>query len=163
MRKFVPFVCVFALVGAAPAVASTRHVSHPVFKLVVKRGSKLAHLAKLHDSGTPSIGSSSTTGTSTLQATVSAVSAGSLTLTIGAQQVTIALPAGLTLPSSIVGTEVTLDLSVAGGSRFGTGRSGFGGDDGSDDQGDDDGGTGSVGQAPSPGSVSIGITGLTRR
>ena len=175
MRKVVLFFCLFALAGAAPAAASITRASHPVFRLVVKRGSKLAHLVRVHDSGTPSTGSSTTT--STLQATISGVGAGSLTLTIGTQQVTVPLPAGLTLPSSLVGAQVTLDLSLAGnqggfGDDQGDDNGGDGGlnlghaaglsDDGfTDDQGDDDGGS-SVGQGASPGSLSIVGTHSTR-
>jgi len=64
-----------------------------------------------------------------VQAVVVAVGAGTVTLTVNGQTLVVPLPAGLTLPSSIVGQTVTLDLSL----------------NGQDDQGDDnddDGGGG---------------------
>lgn len=61
-----------------------------------------------------------------VQAVVAAVGAGTVTLTVGTQTLTVALPGGLTLPASLVGQTVTLSLSL---------------DDqnGDDDNGDDDG------------------------
>jgi hypothetical protein len=55
-------------------------------------------------------------GASTLQvqATVTAVGAGTVTLTVGTQTLTVPLPAGLTLPASIVGQTVTLTVSLNG-------------------------------------------------
>ena len=64
-----------------------------------------------------------------VQAVVVAVGAGTVTLTVNGQTLVVPLPAGLTLPASIVGQTVTLDLSL----------------NGQDDQGDDnddDGGGG---------------------
>ena len=52
-------------------------------------------------------------GTITVQATVTAVAAGSVTLTVEGQSLTVALPGGLTLPASLVGQTVTIQLSVA--------------------------------------------------
>lgn len=63
-----------------------------------------------------------------VQATVTAVGAGTVTLTVNGQSVTVNLPAGLTLPSTLVGQTVTLTVSL--------------GDNGGDDQGGDDGGGG---------------------
>src|SRR5215831_11188834 len=64
-----------------------------------------------------------------VQATVAAVGAGTITLVVNGQDVTVNLPAGLTLPQSLVGQTVTVDVSI--------GQSGNGqGDD--DCQGDDD-------------------------
>jgi hypothetical protein len=65
-------------------------------------------------------------GTITVQATVASVAAGQVTLTVQGQTVTVSLPAGLTLPASLVGQTVTVQLDVAGNN-----------DD--DDQGDDNG------------------------
>src|SRR4051794_16669683 len=59
-------------------------------------------------------------GTLTIQATVKAVAAGSVTLDVQGQSVTVPLPAGLTLPASLVGQTVTLNVAL------------------DDDQGDDD-------------------------
>ena len=65
-------------------------------------------------------------GTIPVQATVTAVGNGTVTLSVNGQSLTVNLPAGLTLPASVVGQTVTLNLSLAG----------------DDDQGDDDGGHG---------------------
>lgn len=56
-------------------------------------------------------------------ATIKAVAAGSVTLDVQGQSVTVPLPGGLTLPASVVGQTVTINLSLA-----------------DDDQGDDDSG-----------------------
>jgi hypothetical protein len=61
-----------------------------------------------------------------IQATVTAVGTGTVTLSVNGQTLTVNLPAGLTLPSSVVGQTVGIDVSL--------------GND--DDQGDDDGGGG---------------------
>jgi hypothetical protein len=62
-----------------------------------------------------------------VQAVVSAVGVGTVTLNIQGQTLVVPLPAGLTFASSIVGQTVTISLSLAGND---------------DDQGDDDGGDG---------------------
>ena len=62
-----------------------------------------------------------------IQATVTAVGTGTVTLSVNGQTLTVNLPAGLTLPSSVVGQTVTLNVSLAN-------------DD--NDQGDDHGGDG---------------------
>lgn len=56
-----------------------------------------------------------------VQATIAAVAAGSVTLNVQGQLLTVSLPAGLTLPASLVGQTVTISLSLR-----------------DDDQGDDD-------------------------
>jgi len=61
----------------------------------------------------------------TVQATVSAVAAGSVTLNVQGQMLTVPLPGGLTLPASLVGQTVTVQLSLAN-------------DDNDNEQGDDD-------------------------
>jgi hypothetical protein len=68
--------------------------------------------------------------TITVQATVAAVAAGSVTLTVEGQTLTVPLPGGLTLPASLVGQTVTIQLSLAGND---------------DNQGDDNGGGGGDG------------------
>jgi hypothetical protein len=70
-------------------------------------------------------------GTITVQAIVTAVAAGSVTLTVEGQSLTVSLPGGLTLPASLVGQTVTIQLSVAGNAD--------------DDQGDDNHGDGDHG------------------
>jgi len=49
-----------------------------------------------------------------VQAVVASVGAGTITLTVAGQALTISLPAGLTLPSSLVGQTITLSLSLGG-------------------------------------------------
>lgn len=72
-----------------------------------------------------------------VQATVTAVGAGTITLVVNGQDLTVNLPGGLTLPQSLVGQTVTVDVSI--------GQSGDNcqGDD--DSQGDNNGGGGSGG------------------
>jgi hypothetical protein len=69
-------------------------------------------------------------GNLSVQATVTAVGAGTVTLSVNGQPVTVNLPAGLTLPSSVVGQTVSINVSL-------------GDDQGDDnnDQGDDGGGS----------------------
>src|SRR5438093_5912196 len=57
-----------------------------------------------------------------VQATIKAVGAGTVTLDVQGRSLTVPLPAGLTLPASLVGQMVTINLSLAN----------------DDDQGDDD-------------------------
>ena len=47
-----------------------------------------------------------------VQATISAVGAGTVTLNVQGQTLTVNLPAGLTLPASLVGQTVTISLSL---------------------------------------------------
>ena len=83
--------------------------------------------------------------TISVQATVKAVAAGSVTLDVQGQTLTVPLPAGLALPASLVGQTVTISLSLAnddnanddddgdhhGGDDHGGGH--HGGDGGGDD------------------------------
>ncbi|TMM08208.1 MAG: hypothetical protein E6F98_16850 [Actinobacteria bacterium] len=68
-----------------------------------------------------------------VQATVTAVGTGTVTLNVNGQALTIPLPAGLSLPASLVGTQVTLNLSFANGQATAN-EQGDNGDQG--DQGD---------------------------
>jgi hypothetical protein len=61
-----------------------------------------------------------------VQATITAVGNGTVTLSVNGQSLTVSLPAGLTLPASVVGQTVTFTVSLNGR--------------GDDDQGDDDDG-----------------------
>lgn len=79
---------------------------------------------ELDEQGEDEVGQVS--GNIQIQATVTAVGTGTVTLSVNGQTLTVNLPAGLTLPSSVVGQTVGLDVSL--------------GND--DDQGDDDGGGG---------------------
>jgi hypothetical protein len=65
-----------------------------------------------------------------VQATVTAVGAGTVTLSVNGQTLTVNLPAGLTLPSSVVGQTVTINVSLGNDDEQG---------DDNDNQGDDDG------------------------
>jgi len=47
-----------------------------------------------------------------VQATISAVGVGTVTLNVQGQTLTVNLPAGLTLPASLVGQTVTISLSL---------------------------------------------------
>jgi hypothetical protein len=89
-----------------------------------------------------------------IQAVVSAVAAGSVTLTVNGQALTIPLPAGLTLPSSIVGLQVSFNLSFGNGQATVDDNQG---DDGSDgENGSSAPGSGQIGAAPnSPGPATI--------
>jgi hypothetical protein len=68
-----------------------------------------------------------------VQATVTAVGTGTVTLSVNGQSLTVNLPAGLTLPASVVGQTVTLSVSLGNHER------------GDDDQGDGDHGDGDHG------------------
>lgn len=69
-------------------------------------------------------------GSAQVQALVTAVGPGTVTVTVNGQSLVIPLPAGLTLPATVVGTQVTLTLSFANGQTTAN----------DDDQGDDDNG-----------------------
>jgi hypothetical protein len=66
-----------------------------------------------------------------VQALVSAVGPGTVTLTVGTQTLTVSLPAGLTLPASIVGQTVTLSVSLDNANDDDNGEHRDGGGDGS--------------------------------
>ena len=76
-------------------------------------------------------------GNLTIQATVTAVGAGTVTLSVNGQSVTVNLPAGLTLPSSVVGQTVSINVALDDNDDPGDDdHSGHGG--GGDDGGGDD-------------------------
>jgi hypothetical protein len=79
---------------------------------------------ELDDQGDHQLGQS---GQIQVQAVVNAVGTGTVTLTVNGQLLTIPLPAGLTLPASLIGTQVTLNISFANGQAQASG----------DEQGDD--------------------------
>ncbi len=80
-------------------------------------------------------------GSVTIQAPVTAVGAGSITVTINGQSLTIPLPAGLQLPASLVGQSVTLNVTLSVSGATAQADEDDQGED-NDDQGDDDGGGG---------------------
>ena len=88
----------------------------------------------LDDQGEDDLGQ---TGQTQIQAQIAAVGSGTITLTVNGQPLVIPLPAGLTLPSSLVGTTVTLNISFAGGQATAEDDQGDQNDQGDDnDQGD---------------------------
>lgn len=60
-----------------------------------------------------------TTGAVQVTATVAAVAAGSVTLTVEGQSLVVPLPGGLTLPASLVGQTVTIQLTFGGNTSSG--------------------------------------------
>lgn len=84
-------------------------------------------------------------GSVQVQAVVSAVGQGTVTLTVNGQQLTLPLPAGLSLPSSIVGQTVTLTLDLGGGAPTATPQGGNGDDD-EEDEDDDNSNSGGSGE-----------------
>jgi hypothetical protein len=73
-----------------------------------------------------------------VQGVVTGVAAGSVSLTVNGQPLTIPLPSGLTLPASLVGTTVNLKLEFSqGGTTVAPGTT-AGDDDQGDDENDDD-------------------------
>ena len=79
-------------------------------------------------------------GSATVQAQVTAVGPGTITVLVNGQPFSIALPAGIQLPASLVGQFVTLSLTLAQGGVTATEGDDQGDDN--DDQGDDDPGDG---------------------
>ena len=78
-----------------------------------------------------------------VQAVVTAVGPGTITLTVNGQPLTIPLPAGIQLPATLVGQTVTLNLNLTGGQATAEEEDQGDNDDqgeDDDDQGDDDGG-----------------------
>lgn len=90
------------------------------------------------------------TGQAQIQATIASIGTGTVTLTVNGQSLTIPLPAGLTLPASLVGTQVTLNVSFANGQAVAQGD-----DNENEDQNDDDGGNATVG-GTTGGTVGLG-------
>jgi hypothetical protein len=70
-----------------------------------------------------------------VQATVTSIGTGTVTISVNGQPLTLPLPAGLTLPSSIVGSQVTLSVNLAGGTPTATSADEGDGDN-NDNQGD---------------------------
>ena len=113
----------------APAIPPATTTTTPLVPGQVVSSQVTIQNGELDEDSTQNLGSS---GASTLQvqATVSAVGVGTVTLTVGTQTLTVPLPGGLTLPASLVGQTVTLSLSLDGQN----GQNG-------DDQGDDNSNT----------------------
>jgi hypothetical protein len=73
---------------------------------------------ELDDEGETELGQVSG-NTLAVQATIAAVAPGSVTLNVQGQTLTVPLPAGLTLPASLVGQTVTVNLSLTGADNQG--------------------------------------------
>jgi hypothetical protein len=87
----------------------------------------------LDDQGEQDLGQ---TGQTQIRAQVTAVGPGTVTVTVNGQPLVIPLPAGLTLSNSVVGTQVTLNISFANGQATGEDDPGDQNDKGHGDQGD---------------------------
>jgi hypothetical protein len=93
------------------AIASAADTSPPP-GAVVQQTVSFDDQGDLDDQGEQNVGQ---TGQTQIQAQITAVGSGTVTVTVNGQPLVIPLPAGLTLPSSLVGTQVTLNLSFASG------------------------------------------------
>jgi hypothetical protein len=109
-------------------LASASDMSQPQPGSVVQTTVGIDDQGELDDQGEQEVGQAQNVP---IQATVASVGTGTVTLTVNGQSLTIPLPAGLTLPSTIVGTTVTLNVSFAGSQATASSM-------GSDNQGDDD-------------------------
>jgi hypothetical protein len=118
------------LIHAHRAIASAAG-GVPAPGTVVQQTVSFDDQGNLDDQGEEDVGQ---TGQTQIQVQVSAVGAGSITLTVNGQLLVIPLPADLTLPSSLVGTTVTLNVSFAGGQPTADDNQGDQGDQ--NDQGD---------------------------
>jgi hypothetical protein len=117
------------VVRATRAIASVADTA-PTPGTVVQQTVSFDDQGGLDDQGEQDVGQ---TGQTQIQAQISAVGPGTVTVTVNGQPLVIPLPAGLTLPSSLVGTQVTLNLSFAGGQATAED------DQGDNSQGDDQG------------------------
>ncbi|HSP72396.1 MAG TPA: hypothetical protein VLN26_08505 [Gaiellaceae bacterium] len=86
-------------------------------------------------------------GQAQVQATITSIGTGTVTLSVNGQSLTIPLPAGLTLPASLINTQVTLNLSFANGQVTAH-------EDDNENE-DDDGGNATVG-GTSGGTINLG-------
>jgi hypothetical protein len=80
-----------------------------------------------------------------VQATIAAVAPGSVTLTVQGQTLTVPLPGNLTLPATLVGQTVTVNLSLAGSGNNSGGDDDQGGGDNGGNGGSNGGGNGGGG------------------
>ncbi len=145
MKRLALIAAVAAVIGAWPAASSAAPRTGAVVakhrSVLVVRRAVIArfHGVVLHHAAAPALGAPNQLQVS---AVVTAVAPGMVTLTVGAQTFTLSLPAGLTLPATLVGQTVTLavpldDRNVANDDEdnddhgdHGGGHSGHGGGDG---------------------------------
>ena len=110
-------------------LAAAAQTTTPTTGAVVNATVAVKENGELDEQGEDDVGQ--VNGNVAVQATVTAVGAGTVTLSVNGQSVTVNLPAGLTLPSSVVGQTVSINVSLGDDQ----------GDD-NDNQGDDDSGSG---------------------
>jgi hypothetical protein len=79
---------------------------------IVQQSVSFDDQGNLDDQGEQTVGQSSQVQ---VQAQITAIGNGTVTVTVNGQQLVLPLPAGLTLPSTLVGTQVTLNVSFANG------------------------------------------------
>src|SRR5579864_4659509 len=120
------------LAGRLPAVVSTSPGS-----TAVQPGDVVGVVVSIDAQGNitaTSTADNGQTGTTQVQATVTAVGTDTITLDVNGEPVTLQVPAGITVPSIAPGTQITLTLTFSGGSTTAS----------EDDQGDDGQGTASA-------------------
>jgi len=127
-------------------VHTGRHLSSVVERMQPGTGSVVNTTATVAPNGQLNAGSTQVVGQLSsvqVQAVVTAVAPGAITLSVNGQSLTLALPAGIQLPATLVGQSVTLKLNLTGGQPTAEEEDAADdndqGDD-NDDQGDDDGG-----------------------
>jgi hypothetical protein len=130
------------------AVHSGRGLASVVATSQPGTGSVINTTATVTQTGQLNAGSTQVVGTLPsiqVQAVVTGVGTGTITLSVNGQPLTIPLPAGIQLPATLVGQTVTLNLNLTGGQVTAEdedqGDNDDQGDD-NDDQGDDGGGSG---------------------
>ena len=92
-----------AALGADPA---------PVPGTIVQESVEIDDQGELDEQSSQTLGQAASTQ---VTATVTSVGAGTITLSVNGQPLTLPLPAGLTLATNIVGSTVTLTLNLGGG------------------------------------------------
>jgi len=112
----------------APPATPTTAATTPAPGDVVSAQVTIGNGGELDEDSSEDLGSSNESSLQ-VQAVVAAVGTGTVTLTVGTQTLTVPLPAGLTLPASMVGQTVTLSLDLKG-------QNGDDSNDSNDDNGD---------------------------
>jgi hypothetical protein len=116
-----------ASVSTTPLPPITTTIGTPTIGTPVVSQVTINGNGELDEDSSETVGQS-TSGDIQVQAVVAGVAAGTVTLTVGTQTLTVPLPAGVTPPT--VGQTVTLSVSLSG-------QSGQSGDDSNDDTNDD--------------------------
>lgn len=130
------------------AVNSGRQLASVVATSQPGTGSVVNTTATVTQSGQLNAGSTQVVGhlsSIQVQAVVTGVGAGTITLSVNGQPLTIPLPSGIQLPATLVGQTVTLNLNLTGGQATAEDEDQGDNDDQGDDnndQGEDGGGSG---------------------